>query len=70
MGGQKFIHILHCDFGSALLVFSYEFLKNLDENFFDFSWEHLSTFIVLSDLLQFLIIFQEKHQVVICNVYF
>lgn len=68
MGGCELVDDLHSDSLSHFLMLQDKLLQNFDQNFLDLTCEHLASFVLVSNLLQFLIVLHEESQIVIGNV--
>jgi len=68
--GHEEIHILVGHIGTSLLVLANELLEDLDELALNFASKHFSAGIFLSNLLEFIIVFQEESQVLVGHIHF
>ena len=68
MGRQELLDYLHCDLLPLLLVLGYQLLKDFYQLLLDLTCQHLATSIEVGNLLQSLVIFHEKSEVLVSYV--
>lgn len=63
------LDIVVCYFLAAFLEFLYKFLDAIDEDSLDFASEHFTTAVLLANLLQPGVVFEEESQILVWNIH-